>query len=168
MQAFDLRIRVHGWALVQVQDDDTAWSYTIGLTESYGHPELTIVDADLGYGARLITQLVEGIKAGGALSATTLRRFDVHCVEVHQSHLRGDLFGMWSNRYGRYMQRGEMLQVVLPKEAYCDCHRHQVRRLDRLGPIPPPRLPELPHAPPNRAERRRRGGRGRGGRGHAA
>mgnify|MGYP002399403105 CR=1 FL=1 len=153
MQAYDLIIRVHGWALVQVKDAGTAWCYTVGLTESYGHPELTIVDAELDHAARMITQLVEGIKSAGELSATTMRRFGVRCVEVHRDHLWGDLFGTWSNRYGCLLQPGEMLQVVLPADAYCECHRHQVRRLDR--PAPPP-------APPNRAERRRRGG------GHAA
>ncbi len=160
MQALDLRIRVHGWALVQVQDESTVWSYTVGLVENYDHPELTLLDADLDVASWLINRLVDDIAARGELSAGLVRKLGVQCVEVHDDHLHSDLFGTWSNRYGCLVPPGDMLQVLLPDCAYCDGHAHVVRRLDRPGPTPPPPPPLLP---PNREERRRRG---RGG--HAA
>jgi hypothetical protein len=156
MQALDLQIRVHGWALVQVQGDDTAWSYTIGLVEHFGHPELTMIDVRLEYQSEVITNLVEGILANGELSRLSLLAERMKVVEVHPDHLCGDLFGRWASRYGAYPRPGSMLQILLPDDSFCECHIGAVRRLDRPGPMLP--LPPLPPVRPalNRAERRRR------------
>ena len=156
MQALDLQIRVHGWALVQVKGDATSWCYTVGLIEHYGHAELTMIDVESGEAARLVTRLVDGITARGEVSGGLLRMLGLRCVEVHDDHLHGDLFGTWSNRYGRPLQPGEMVQVLLPDSAYCECHAPLVRRLDVPGATnrSPPRSP-------NRAERRRQARRGR-------
>ena len=156
MQALDLHIRIHGWVLQQVQDVATAWCYTIGLIESYQHPELVLMDVDPELQRGLMTQLVEGIATSGGLTNELLSRLGVRCVQVHQDHLRSDLFASWANRYGRFPQPGEILQVLLPDDAYCECHTSAQRRLDRPGP-----LPSGPRAP-NRAERRRRARRGPG------
>lgn len=154
MQALDLQIRVHGWALVQVADDGAGWSYTIGLVERFGHPELCVIDAELNVGAQVINQFVKGIVARGELSAEH-RLMGLQCVDVHQDHLRSHLFARWSERYGHPMRQGEMLQVLLPAGSYCECHTPRVRRLDIPGPTPSgPRRP-------NREERRRRPRRGR-------
>jgi hypothetical protein len=155
MQALDLQIRVHGWALVQVQDDTTSWSYTVGLVEHYGHPELSLIDVDYEYAARLMHELVAGITTRGAMSPWPIRREGLQCIEVHPDHLRGDLFGTWSNRYGRLMKPGEMIQVLLPAGAYCEFHATVARRLDVPGATP-----SAPRTP-NRGERRRRARRGR-------
>lgn len=153
MQALDLRIRVHGWTLVQVQDGDSGWCYTIGLVERFGHPELCVIDAKLDVRAQVITHLVEGIAARGELPADQ-RLMGLECVEVHRDHLRGEWFGTWSERYGHPLRPGEMLQVLLPDSSYCACHAPLVRRLDVPGPTPSgPRRP-------NREERRRRPRRG--------
>lgn len=155
MQALDLQIRVRGWALVQVKDESTTWCYTVGLLEHYDHPELALIDVDLEIGSKLMTELVEGVTTRGVVSSWLLRREGLRCVEVHPDHLRGDLFGTWSNLYGSLMQRGDMLQVLLADDAYCECHVHLARRLDVSGSTPsPPRSP-------NREERRRRARRGR-------
>jgi hypothetical protein len=120
MQALDLQIRVQGWALVQVKDQSTAWCYTVGLLEHYDHPELALFDVDLETGSRLMAELVEGVTTRGVVSPWLLRREGLRCVEVHPDHLRGHLFGTWSNLYGRLMQHGDMLQVLLPDDAYCE------------------------------------------------
>src|SRR4051812_43958895 len=88
MQALDLQIRVHGWALVQVKGESTAWCYTVGLLENYGHPELTLLDLDLDEGSRLMTLLVDGIVARGEIDAGLVRLLGVRCVAVHDDHLR--------------------------------------------------------------------------------
>jgi hypothetical protein len=150
MQALDLRIRVNGWALVQVKGDDTAWCYTVGLVENYDHPELALLDVELDYQSKLMTALVEGVVARGELSPLLLLAERLRCVEVHPDHLRGELFGTWANRYGDFPEPGEMVQILLPDDAYCEYHVWAVRRLDRPGPLPP-----VLRAP-NRSERRRR------------
>lgn len=155
MRALELQIRVHGWALIQVDDGPTSWCYTVGLLENYDHPELTMVDVDLAFGSRLLRELVDDVTRTGRLSSSVLDRYGLECVTVHPEHLHGDLFGTWSNLYGAPLEPGDMVQVVLPDHAFCDCHVHAARRLDIIDAV------EVPHRGPNRAERRRRARRGR-------
>ncbi|MFM2077071.1 MAG: hypothetical protein RJA49_961, partial [Actinomycetota bacterium] len=145
MQDLDLRIRVNGWTLIQVEDGHTSFCYTVGLVENYDHPELVMMDLAVELQPRYIAPLVHGITTRGRLPNQLLRAMGAQCLEVHDDHLRGDLFGRWFSRYGRCPQPGEVLQVLLPDEAYCECHGPSVRRLD--GPGPTPRAPGL-----NRAE----------------
>lgn len=159
MRGLDLKIRTYGWALVQVDEGSSSFAYTNGLVESYGHPELIVVDIDPVYQHALIKPLVDGIAASGRLPANLLAARGLRCVEVHADHLVSELFGQWANRYGHLPRPGQALQVVLPPEAYCECHAHAVRQLDRPGALPPVVMQR-----PNRAERRRRGHRGPGGR----
>ena len=46
MLSLDLTIRTYGWQLHQITDDNP-WSYTIGLLESYDHPELMVTGLEL-------------------------------------------------------------------------------------------------------------------------
>jgi hypothetical protein len=103
----------------------------------------------------LIKPLVDGIVARGRLPIDLLTLSGLRCVEVHADHLVSEFFGGWANRYGHLPRPGQALQVLLPHEAYCDCHANAVRRLDLPGP-----LPAAPKYQPNRAERRRRNHRG--------
>ncbi len=159
MQALDLQIRVHGWALVQVRDDDdgTVWSYTVGLVENFGRPELAMIDVDLEYQARVLTSLADGIAATGKVPPSTMLGERLQLTEVHPDHVQSDLFGTWANLYGSYPEPGMVLQVLLPDDAFCECHTGAGRRLDEAGPLPPNPFPQRR---PNRAERRRRNRRG--------
>jgi hypothetical protein len=150
MQALDLQIRVHGWVLQQVAGEGEAWCYTIGLLEHYGHPELTLLDVDTAYQRDYIDEVVNGVVALGSLPTGLMRVRGLECVEVHQDHLVGELFGTWANRYGRFPRPGEMLQVLPPPGAFCECHTASIRRLDQPGTVP------VARRTPNRAERRRR------------
>lgn len=158
MQALDLQIRVHGWVLQHVYDDHTgeSWSYTIGLVESYGHPELTMLDVKADEQDRVIRLLVDGIVTHGEMSPVTILAEGLEIVDVHPDHLVGDLFGTWGNRYGFPPPPGTMQQVLLPSSAFCPCHADAVTRLDKPGPLPPRYASQKRR--PNRAERRRRRG----------
>lgn len=157
MQALDLQIRVHGWVLVQVADETTAWCYTVGLAENHGLPELVLLDVSTETQHPLISHLVELSISHGQLPADRLAAMGLRYADVHEDHLRGDLFGTWANRYGDFPKPGDMIHIRLPDEAYCTCHALTARRLDLPGPLPPP--PAV-NVPPNRAERRHRGRRG--------
>ena len=157
MQALDLQITIDGFALMQVQGDGETWCYTIGLLENFGHPELALLDISISKQHKYMDKLVQSIIDNGELSPLAVLELGVECVEVHDNHLRSDLFGRWVARHLRFPRPGEFLQVVPPRSAFCDCHANAIRRLDRPGPLPP--LPQV-WAPPNRAERRRKG-RGR-------
>jgi hypothetical protein len=154
MQSLDLMIRVHGWTLVQVEGDDEAWCYTVGLLENYGHPELVLFDVKVESQRAWVEQLVEMIIAKGTLPPHRLAAMKLRIVEVHDDHLRGDLFGTWASRYGEYPQPGDMMQVLLPASSYCRCHAPLVRWLDLPGPLPPP---PAAHDPSHPAKRRRTG-----------
>lgn len=160
MQALDLQIRVHGWVLQHVYDDHTgaSWSYTIGLVEQYGHPELTMLDVKPTEQQRVIRLLVDDVVTRGSVSPLTVLAEVLEIVDVHPDHLVGDLFATWGNRYGFPPPPGTMQQVLLPPSAFCPCHAVEVRRLDRPGPLPPRLAPPRP----NRAQRRRRPPRGAG------
>jgi hypothetical protein len=146
LQALDLRIRVNGWTLIQVQDDDgSGWCYTVGLLEHFGHPELCAVDVDLPVAAQLISSLVSGIAARRKLAPNGFE-----LLGVHHSHLDSGWFAMWSELNGRSLQPGQMLQVMLPSTSYCADHAPVVRRLDVPGPTPGG------SRRPNREERRQR------------
>lgn len=49
----DLHIRVRGYSLVRVEADEP-WCYTIGLPESYGHPELVTHNLEMDAQVELI------------------------------------------------------------------------------------------------------------------
>ena len=155
MQALDLQIRVHGWALVQVADETTSWCYTVGLAENHGHPELVLFDVKRESQHPLMSHLVRLVTSHGELPPAQLAQMGLRAAEVHEDHLCGDLFATWAIRYGEFPEPGDMLHVRLPEDAYCACHARAVRRLDLPGPLPPP--PAVPA--PNRAERRSQGRR---------
>ncbi len=154
VQAFDLKIRIHGWVVVQVGDGESAFSYTVGLVESFGHPELIVVDVDRRLQQGLINELANGIAANGRPALDRPSTRGVRCVEVHRNHLHGAYFAMWAARYGTLPQPGQVRQVLLPDSSYCECHAPAVRRLDRPDSTPPVQ----PHL--NRAQRRRQARRG--------
>lgn len=145
MLDLDLTIRVHGWSLISVTESQP-WSYTIGLTESYGHPELMMIGVDQNMQSGAIRRIVEPIVKTGRVDTAELADAGIELVEVHGDHLRGDWFGTWANRYGGTPGAGSFLQVVPPSDWFCPCHQHSMPRFDRPGPIR--------HG--NRAERRRR------------
>lgn len=153
MRALDLQIKIHGWAVVQVADGPDVFSYTVGLVENFGHPELIVVDVEPSHQQGLLNEIAKGVAARGrpALNGPATR--GVRCLEVHQNHLHDNYFGTWANRYGALPGPGQVLQVLLPPSAYCKCHAHAVRRLDRPDSTPSgqPR--------PGTGQRRRRPGR---------
>lgn len=150
MQAFDLKVKIYGWAVVQVEDGDRSFSYTMGLVENFGHPELIVLDFEIDQQLGLLNEVAKGIAANGKPALDQPSTRGVRCVEVHRNHLHGDYFGTWANRYGALPRPGQVLQVVLPDGAYCECHQHTVRRLDQPD--------STPFAQPfmNRAQRRSR------------
>lgn len=149
MRALDLQVKVHGWSVVQVGDEHAAFSYTVGLVENFGHPDLIVLDVDRAYQYALINEIAKGIATTGRPALDRPLTEGVRCREVHTNHLTSEYFAMWATRYGGLPRPGQMMQVVLPDRAFCACHKHAVRRLDRPYSTPTVQL--------NRAQRRSRG-----------
>jgi hypothetical protein len=148
MLSLDLTIRTYGWQLHQITDRNP-WSYTIGLLESYGHPELMVTGVRFETQNTMIRKIVDSIEKTGSVDQPFLDRQGVELVEVHPNHLAGDWFGTWSNFYERLPTPGSFLQIVPPPDWFCECHQHLVPHFERPGPI---RFDE-------RADRHRRGHR---------
>ena len=136
MLELDLRIRVDGWALVQVDAGVASWSYTIGLTEHYGHPELTMVAVRLELQSAVIHRLVDDIVETGKLDLDLVAEHELELVEVHSTRFAQAWFGTWSNHYERRPAPGGFLQIVPPSSWFCECHADATPRLDRAGPGP--------------------------------
>ena len=147
MRGVDLAIRTHGWFL-QMVTDAVPFSYTVGLTESFGHPELMMIGMELDRQSSVIRRIVEPIEQTGHVDTADVAAAGITLVDVHDNHLDGDWFGTWVRRYGHLPPAAAYLQVVPPAEWFCSCHQHSTPRFDRPGPI----------RAGNRAERRRRRG----------
>ena len=122
MLSLDLTIRTYGWQLNQITDTNP-WSYTIGLTESYGHPELMVCGLELDVQNTVIRKIVDPIVETGSVDHAFLESEGVTLVEVHPNHLAGDWFGTWSNFYERTPPPGSFLQIVPPGDWFCECHQ---------------------------------------------
>ncbi len=140
MTEIDLAIRVYGWTMNHVSDDGTGggdgeqWTYTIGLDECYGHPELVMLDVELRTRAATVSLLSETIAGGETLDAV-LARYRLELAPVHPSHA-DDLFGLWEGRYDVPIPEGRILQIIPPPDWFCTCHAARIRRLDRPAPRP--------------------------------
>jgi hypothetical protein len=158
---FDLhgRIERDGWTAMHVEagHDNPSWSYTIGLTESFDHPELVVVGLHPPDAAWLLGWVAARIDAGAGFEAGEHilmpgAGIDVLVGEVHPDQWTNDVFNTWLNYYGAlgppYPER-RALQLILP-----------AGRRGRRPHLAQPLLSEpdpVIHQPwPSRAERRAR------------
>ncbi len=145
-RATDLTIITNGYLLLRVTDEYNPWSYTVGLRESYGHPEFVCVDTSTARQQQLIRLLADEVADQGRIDDDVLRGADIELLVVDEVHLRDDLVVVWEERYDRSAQTGDFLQIRLGASWYCEHHADGARRLDDPGAGPPAR--------PNRAQRR--------------
>ncbi len=68
---------------------------------------------------------------GGVLDHKDLHAEGIRLVDVHERHLRSNLFGSWIRYYGELPRAGDFMQILPPPEFFCACHRQAYRRLDR-------------------------------------
>ena len=125
----DLVIRVHGYLLQQVEAA-RPWTYTIGCRESWGRPELLIVDVAVDVQAIVLKAVADDYVAFGDIRSDTLDLLDVDLAVVDAHHFDDGLVAGWEGRYARAARTGDFLQVVLGPSWFCDDHQRLVRRLD--------------------------------------
>ncbi len=136
MRATDLRIRTYGWSLVMVEGA-RPWSYTIGLRQSFHHPELVVVDIEQAAQVKLIQWACRDIEEFGSIDDLGARFLGIETATVHDAHLTSDeWFGSWESFYGEPPPSGSFLQLFPPPSWECDCHRGSARRLDRADGRP--------------------------------
>lgn len=113
-----------GWSVMSVMGDERhrPWAYTIGLMETFGHPEFVITGLDSEVAHELLNILGTHVECGSVYEADPGGSRDVHglparFVAVHQGHWRTDRFNAWLGYYeevGRDPGSPEALQVLWP------------------------------------------------------
>jgi hypothetical protein len=61
---FAEEVRNQGWSLADVSDHKPPFQYTIGLMETYHHPEFILFGLEGGYAHALFSALIRDIRAG--------------------------------------------------------------------------------------------------------
>lgn len=110
-------VEQHRWVVLKISPEHAAeYAYSVGLTKSFGHPELVVVGLDDETMQDLINDIGDAIESGGAfkdgdVSPDFLEGYDVTFRAV-PAHLHATQFA-WAERYyagGDY----RVLQVVYP------------------------------------------------------
>jgi hypothetical protein len=95
----------YGYTLQGVEPDldHPPWVYTIGLLESFDHPELSILGVPLNFGMSVLGAVAQGVvdgdwyQAGETVAVGGSLHF--HIAEVDPQLWEGDMFGSWHNYY---------------------------------------------------------------------
>lgn len=139
-------VRDYGWYAANVSDGKPPFLYTIGLMQSFRHPEFIMFGLDAGNAHLLFSQLVRDIRAGGSYSdpAVYTIRLDgdehligIRCVHPTQHPLYLGFAMGYMTSIGRI---GELVAVQafwpdskgrFPFEAGCDLDVYDLQpRLD--------------------------------------
>ena len=133
---FDLMIDVHGFAMTQVQKHgEHGWTYTMGLRDRFGHPDLLIVQVRPDVQAELAQSLGQMVVDKGRIDHQVLLVSDIELVAVDPRHFRDGLVAEWANYYGRLPGEGDFLQVMPGPSLLCECCQHRTQRLDDPAPL---------------------------------
>lgn len=107
-----------GWHVVMIPEDDDgpASAYSIGLFQTFGHPEIIIFGLDLGLMHQMINLIGEEVRQGrqfadGESASGILEGYDVRFLQVARRHYQ-EHFG-----YARWFYKGDdfpALQCLWP------------------------------------------------------
>lgn len=116
-----MRILANGYTIQAVAPDphNVAWTYTIGLAESFDLPELVITNLDCHDAVILLTWVIEQLREGTSLDELDPEQFTA--VPVHRNHLDGDLLNMWRYYYDKEPSTVDVVQLRLGDELACPC-----------------------------------------------
>ena len=94
----------HGFSLMAVEagPDHPPWTYTIGLVERFGHPELSLLGVPLAVAYLATSRLAERVVAGKRIEPGVDVFVDgvrVHVGRVGEGLWEGDMFAMWHRYY---------------------------------------------------------------------
>lgn len=138
MARFEQRIEAFGFTMVGVGSGAKSWVDTIGLLETFGHPEMVVTALAIETAAGLFEGLVERIRAGESFTPTSpdaaLHGRPLRVSAVHPTQWVHGRFAMWTNYYG---ERGFLpaqpaaVQILWPnQDGVCPpdrdfCHDHR-------------------------------------------
>jgi hypothetical protein len=143
-QRVDEHIATIGWSLIGVESPPglagQGWAYTIGLIESFGHPELIVTGRQVVDAGRILNSLGELVRGGSRLKPGESARLGPNLVgvcAVDATHLERGRFAAWIDYYTHRSgpPSWEALQVICGDELCCWEHQRSAPRLD-VGDIP--------------------------------
>ena len=86
-------IAQYGWHLISVMEDEEgpSFSYSIGLYETFGHPEVILIGLTIDLAQSLINNIGHTIKEGGSYAeekfySDILDNYDCKMLKVHEAH----------------------------------------------------------------------------------
>jgi hypothetical protein len=136
-------VREHGWFAASIFDDDPPFLYTIGLMQTWGHPELIVFGLDPGNAHALFSAMVREIYAGRSYAQPgvyTVALAEDHRVGIRSVHpTQHPLYLGYAMGYCTYLGRMGELEAAqvfwpdsggrFPFEVGCDLevYRHQPR-----------------------------------------
>lgn len=133
------RIREFGFTMVAVGSGTRSWTYTIGLLETFGHPELVVTTLAAQSAFGLINGMVDRIRSGERFDAssreTSLQGQPVRFGLVHRTQWVQGRFAAWVNHYGEsgfLPAEPNAVQLLWanddgvfpPDRDFCHHHRH--------------------------------------------
>jgi hypothetical protein len=139
-------VREHGWYAASIYDHQPPFLYTIGLMQTWGHPEFIVFGLEAGNAHILLSQLVRDIEAGGSYAEPATHTVSVGGGErrvgfrrVHPT--QHPLYLGFAMGYCRHIGRIGELEAVqafwpdhngkFPFEVGCDLEVHRLQpRLD--------------------------------------
>jgi hypothetical protein len=116
-----VRIAVHGFTMLHVEANPP-WTYTIGLLQSYDHPELVMTGQPPDMTAELLTDVVEHIRQGERYDGSSAPLALCDCTSVafgpvHAEQWTHGRFNQWLNYYDRLGEEPpvpDAVQVLWP------------------------------------------------------
>lgn len=83
-------VRQYGWYAANVNDADPSFLYTIGLTQTFEHPEFIVFGLDAEHAYALLSGLIDDIRNGKSYSASGVYDInlggDAHRVGFRKVH----------------------------------------------------------------------------------
>jgi hypothetical protein len=131
-----------GFALIPVTGSvpGFGWTYTIGLFDTFDHPELVAVAGRITNQADVLHALAQCVRDGERFKAGDTRALhggEVGFVDVHPAHVARGLVDAWFRFHHETMRstdRPTVLQVILAAEHRCHEHQETQPRLDNPSP----------------------------------
>ncbi len=132
----DLMIDVHRFAITQVRKHgENGWTYTMGLREGLDHPDLLVIHMRPDVQAELVSKLGNMVVEDGRIDPEVLALSDIELVPVDPRHFHDGLVAEWVNRYRRFPEEGDFLQVLAGSSMLCECCDQRMQRLDEPAPL---------------------------------
>jgi len=116
-------VEKNGWQVNQIESDGytPSFAYTIGLTKSYGHPELIILGLDVNLMGELLNIAGDLVKNGKVLKLDTLyddflQDYNCKFINVHKDYFKDYLgYCTWFNKGNDF----DTYQLVWPNKNGC-------------------------------------------------